>query len=172
MVVTTNATELLRRFADWGVSGGLPKPQYALFWLIDEVRNGVVSGDASQNKFDEIVACLVSGAPHQYRAIDGMSGNLANLYEEDLLHARDKGKLPPASAGNRESFIRAMISNMEGDVQGVESYNSILRIITNRCRHIDRDLVDVRHVIQHSECVERLLHVRNIEAAYQYGARL
>ena len=141
-VVSANRTELLRRFGDWGIgkSRSTPAAKYAIFHYLyadgPDERIAMVSHMLSIELAAETQQCFM--------------GKLISFFREELTAAAadQHGNMCP---GDPLLLFTAIDREVECDVQGVESMNSILRLITTRSRRIKRDLVNARHVILQSD---------------------
>ena len=135
-VVFGNVTDFIRRFRSWGLGCEREFP-WALLELVgsplaeeSESRAGIARG---------LAISLHSGT----LPADGFSDKFVGWFRTDLA----AGNIP-AAAYDLLDFIATKV---DGDVQGIESFNSVLRVMTQRAPCIIRDLVSSRHVIRNSD---------------------
>ena len=138
--VVGNATEIIRRFREFGIGDD---GQTFLPWSLFELLNS--SKDVTAPERCNLLRSLRENACPD----DGFSKTFLAWFKTDLdaCVAAD-GRMDDNLAYNFLAYLDEVII---GDVQAIESQNSVLRIMTTRARCILRDLLSSRHVIRHSE---------------------
>ena len=134
--VLGNVTDFIRRFRSWGLGCEREFP-----WaLLELVGSPLAEESESRAGFARGLAIsLHSGT----LPADGFSDKFVGWFRTDLA----AGNIP-AAAYDLLDFIA---TEVDGDVQGIESFNSVLRVMTQRAPCILRDLVSSRHVIRNSD---------------------
>jgi hypothetical protein len=138
--VAGNCAEFIRRFGAFGnLSAQGKSPQ----WLLFEILNWRPDA-ASQERVDVIKRVQACGVVD-----DGFVSKVLPWFEPEVTqYITDEGRMVDTLLYD---FLAYVDAHVIGDVQAIESQNSVLRIMTTRARNIRRDLLSSRHVIRHSD---------------------
>lgn len=137
-------TEFVRRFAKYGVGC-----EQSLLWSVLSLGGGRGSGggdltpEQSLETMNGIDKALADGAE------DGFSEKFVRFFNDefDAAKASETHRLEGA-AGDSLTFVN---KNTKGDIQHIESKNSVLRAMSTRGRRTKRALQSSRHAIKCSD---------------------
>jgi len=145
--VVANATEIARRFHYLGICAedGDVSTTHPVWLLVGLAPPPKAEPSRARAKFAD--AILAAGRQSD---CDDFSAKVASWFAAELQHCKIDGSFPDDGRGVYE-FVSWMDDNIVGDVQGIESDNSRLRVITKRSPAIRRDLQSSRHVLSLGE---------------------
>ena len=145
--VASNSAELIRRFGSLASFGATDSDGRNWFWrLFDLLDDGPVTDSPRRIA---VIKQLIGLKESQSDLNDAFVSKFVHSFRMDLdACVASNGRMCDNLAYNLLKYIDDVVV---GDVQGVESMNSVLRIMTTRARDISRDLLSARHVIRHSE---------------------
>ena len=161
--VLGNCAELIRRFGDFGVADESRK---RLPWSCFDLL-GWAPDDVSADR-----SALAQRLLHTQPPRDGFSDKFLNWFRPELCACAEAGGGMVSNLAYE--CLEYLDGEVTGDVQAIESMNSVLRVITTRARHVNRDLVSARHVIMHSEpdLVDAAVYTDELRTEAQLVAKL